>query len=454
MHRAIKLLGVAMALGAGTALAQQPRAPSTYDRAIAAGYKALVTCSARFIAGRSEAQIAADELAGIYPEYDAIVPTLTAKMVAPAAVEVSFDPALPPRLAVYRARTGCTILPIGAAAPSDVATYPAPRGPAPADPRPWPLGDALPKTALAPLAPVAAAFDGVTYGKAKTTGIVILSGNTLIAERYAPGFGPFTAQRTWSVAKSITGTLVGIAAHAGAIDPARPAPIPAWQTAGDPRRAITLDQLLRMASGLHSDSAGNRTDAVYFGGTTVPEGTFHWPLETRPGTRFRYANNDILLAMYALRVALGEEKYRDFPRTALFDRLGMGHTVAETDWRGNYVSSSQVWTTARDLARFGLFYLNDGVWNGTRLLPVGWWKYVTTPAGPQPATGDFGYGATFWLMNKTPGVPTDTFSANGNRGQFVVIVPSRNIVIVRRGEDAGAGFDIAKFTSDVLAAIR
>ncbi|MFM9828072.1 MAG: serine hydrolase domain-containing protein, partial [Sphingomonas sp.] len=307
--------------------------------------------------------------------------------------------------------------------------------------------------ALPAVPPVAAAFDGITYGKSKTTGVVVLRGDRLIAERYAPGFGPFTAQRTWSVAKSITGTLVGIAVKAGVIDSGSAAPIPAWQSPGDPRRAITLDQLLRMASGLHSDTAGNRTDAVYFGGTTVPEGTFHWPLEAKPGTRFRYANNDILLAMYALRVSLGETEYRDFPSTALFDKLGMRHTVAETDWQGNYVSSSQIWTTARDLARFGLLYLNNGMWNGERILPVGWRRYVTTPSGPQPSTGTFGYGATFWLMNKTPGVPDDAFSANGNRGQYVVIVPSRNIVIVRRGEDAGAGFDIAKFTADVLAAL-
>ncbi len=453
MQRAIRLLGMVMALWPTAAPAQQLRAPSAYDRAIAAGYKAAITCSARFIGGRTDAQIAADELRGIYTEYDTIVPTLTAQLLPTAVVEVSFDAALPPRRSVYHPGTGCTTLPIGAAAPASLPAYRVLPGPASADPRPWPLGDALPKIAPSPLAPVAVAFEGARYGNAKTTGIVILSGNRLVAERYAPGFGPFTAQRTWSVAKSITGTLVGVAVNAGAIDPARPAPIPAWQSAGDPRRAITLDQLLRMASGLHSDSAGNRTDAVYFGGTTVPEGTFHWPLEATPGTRFRYANNDILLAMYALRVALGEDRYRDFPRTALFDKLGMRHTVAETDWQGNYVSSSQVWTTARDLARFGLFYLNDGVWNGERLLPPGWRRYVTAPSGPQPGAGDFGYGATFWLMNKTPGVPADTFSANGNRGQYVVIVPSRNIVIVRRGEDAGAGFDIATFTADVLAAL-
>ena len=115
--------------------------------------------------------------------------------------------------------------------------------------------------------------------------------------------------------------------------------------------------------------------------------------------------------------------------------------------------SSQVWSTARDLARFGMLYLNNGVWNGQRILPENWRAYVTTPSGPQPP-GDFGYGAGFWLMNRSDGVPPDTFAAFGNRGQFVVIVPSRQVVIVRRGEDpAGTRFDIAAFTRDVLAAL-
>jgi len=432
------------------AFAQQAQAPAPYTRAIAAGYKAAILCSGVFIAGRTPEQVEALELSGIYPEYEKIVPTLPAEVNRAAGmVTVRFDPNLPPRVAEYRAGTGCTNLPIGAAVPTGGITPPAPP---PADSRPWPLGDALPKIAFPEIPAVERAFAGAYQGR--TTGVVILRGNRIIAERYAPGFGPFTANRTWSVAKSITGTLVGIAAKDGAVRTEAPARIPEWDQPADPRRAITLDQLLRMASGLHSATAGNRTDAIYFGGTSVTEEATHWPLEVKPGTRFRYANNDILLAMRSLRAALGEAAYRDFPQRALFGPLGMRHTVAEVDWRGNYVSSSQIWTTARDLARFGLLYLNDGVWNGTRLLPEGWRSYATRPSGPQPASG-FGYGATFWLMRGTPGVPDDAFSANGNRGQFVVIVPSRGIVIVRRGEDAGnSGFDIGKFTADVLAEVK
>lgn len=447
-------LGAAAMLAASTATGQPTASPDPYTLAIAAGYKAAMTCSGVFIASRTEAQLAADELHGIYPEYDAIVPTL-AVTINPTSrsVAVRYADSMPPRIARFSGETGCTTLPIG---------YPLNRvavsrsafsiGPQPAL---WPAGDSLPRIALPQLTSVAKAFDGESYGKgSKTTGVVVVRDNRLIAERYAPGFTAYTAQRTWSVAKSITGTLVGIAVQRGAVKVTDPAPIAAWSDPRDPRRAITLDNLLHMASGLHSDTAGNRTDAVYFGGTAVSDNADEWPIEAVPGTRFRYANNDILLAMMSLRAKLGEAVYRDFPAKALFGSVGMAHSIAETDWRGNYVSSSQMWTTARDLARFGQLYLNDGVWDGTRLLPAGWTRYVATPSGPQPP-GPFGYGATFWLLNKSPGVPADTYGAFGNRGQYVIIVPSRKIVIVRRGEDPGkASFDIARFTADILAELK
>lgn len=456
MPKGIKL-ALALLIGAVPVAAQQlPRESTTYDRAIAAGYKALTLCSGIFNAGRTQAQIEALELKGIYPEYDRLLPTLTADVSESwQSVFVAFDPALPPRRADWDTG-GCTILPIGWNEPRELSPhFRLTPGPAPADPRKWPLGDAgiAPRPTGALAKAVAGAFPATGP---RTTGVVVVADGKVLTERYAEGFGPFTASRTWSVAKSIAGTLVGLSG----IDPRKPAIIPEWQSPGDPRWEITWDHLLRMASGLHSDSAGNRTDAIYFGGTAVTEQATGWPLEAVPGSRFRYSNNDILLAVRGLRAALGEPdsvlggaEYEALPRR-LLGPLGMKHTVAEVDWQGNYILSSQVWSTARDLARFGLLYLNDGVWNGERILPEGWVKYATTPTGPQPE-GEFGYGATFWLMSKSPGVPADTFAAFGNRGQYVVIVPSRNVVIVRRGEDpAGARFDVAKFTAEILAALR
>ncbi len=440
---------------AAPAVAQSPQSVraddrANYVRAIAAGYKAAFLCSGVFTAGRTERQVEALDLRGIYPEYDEIVPTLAAQVDRRAGtVSVSFDRQLPARHAVWTAGKGCTLAPIGAPLPGARRTAP-PRV-AGADPRPWPLGDAgiAPRPSEAVTRVVDRALDGA-YGRgSETLGVVVLRDGRIVAERYRDGFGPYVANRTWSVAKSITGTLVGISG----IDVRRPADIPEWRSryGADPRARITLDQLLRMSSGLHSDTAGNRTDAIYFGGTAVTEQATSWPLSSRPGERFRYANNDIMLVARALRSSLGDARYRALP-DRLFATLGMRHTVAQSDWQDNLIASSDMWTTARDLARLGQFWLQDGVWEGRRILPAGWMRYMTTPAGPQPDRSE-GYGASIWLFGPAQGLPAGSYSAQGNRGQYVMVVPSHRLVVVRRGEDpTGTRFDVARFTADLIAA--
>lgn len=455
---------------AAPAAAQQAAPTATVsinDRAIAAGYKASMLCSGIFNAGRTRAQVEALELTGIYPDYASIVPTLEATVDPVAgAVSVAYDPSMPPRRAEWSTITGCTTLPPGAEPPPPIRYtaaqqfgYRAPSNFQQPDPRPWPMGDGgiapNPDETLSEVVDRAFEKDGFAAGD-RTTGVVILRDGRIVAERYGHDFGPFTSNRTWSVAKSVAGTLVGIASLRGKADVAAPAPVPEWGLwpRYDRRRTITLDNLLRMGSGLHSDSAGNRTDAIYFGGTAVTDQATGWPLATLPGTRFRYANNDTLLAVRSLRQSLGEEAYRYFPKVALFDAIGMRHTVAERDWRGNYILSSQLWSTARDLARLGLLWSQDGVWQGERLLPEGWVRYMTTPSGPQPEQGA-GYGATLWLFGPEQGLPAGSYAAQGNRGQYVMVVPSHRLVIVRRGEDmAGKGFDIAAFAAAVVEASR
>jgi CubicO group peptidase (beta-lactamase class C family) len=442
-----------------TAAAQSPQSVQqsdrgTYARAIAAGYKASFLCGGVFNAGRTERQVEQVELRGIYPEYDRIVPALPAlvdRRSASVIVEFDAERRLPPRRATWTRAGGCTLHPIGAPVPVSPAPAAGPAGPLGADPRAWPLGDAgIAPRPPAPLArAVDRAFDGSFGAGSETLGVVVLRDGKVVAERYRDGFGPFVANRTWSVAKSIAGTLVGMAG----VDPRQPANIPEWKSpwGADPRARITLDQLLRMSSGLHSDTAGNRTDAIYFGGTTVTEQATSWPLATQPGERFRYANNDIMLAVRSLRATLGEARYRALP-SRLFATLGMRHTVAEADWQGNFILSSDVYTTARDLARLGQFWLQDGVWQGKRLLPADWMRYMTTPAGPQPDRAE-GYGATMWLFGASQGLPVGSYSAQGNRGQYVMVIPSERLVIVRRGEDpGGARFDVARFAAEVIAA--
>jgi CubicO group peptidase (beta-lactamase class C family) len=453
------------------AQSQQEALDARYDRAVAAGYKALMLCSAIAIAERNGTtrtpeSVEAMELTGIQTPHNALIGELPYEIVRRptgqiAHVAVKWADDSPSRIAAYFGPdTGCSAFPIGA--PEDVSN---PQAPVPV------ADDGAGKAIMSGVIPgseggMVKAPDGLdrllqaavgdTYGKGRTTAVLVNrydADGTLAEgrERYAPGFDENTPQRTWSVAKSIAATLVGGAVLSGETSVEEPVGINFWRAGGasDPRNAITLDHALRMATGRYSDTPGNRTDPLYFGGSTVDETAINLPLIHTPGTVFRYANNDTLLAVKAIG---GWLTY--YPPHEFFGKLGMKHTVAETDIRGEYILSSQVWSTARDLAKFGALYLNDGkLPSGERVLPEGWAQYVSTPSGPQPE-GAFGYGAGFWLMNTSDGVPPDTFAAFGNRGQYVVIVPSRRLVIVRRGEDPpGSGFDIAAFTRDVLAAI-
>nr|WP_298928795.1 serine hydrolase [uncultured Erythrobacter sp.] len=436
-----------------------------YDRALAAGYKALFLCSATAIAERNGTtrtpeSIHAWELTGIYPKLDPIIRDLPYQIVRRptgqvAHVQVEWADDMPDRVAAYYGEdTGCSVLPIGA--PENISNPQAP----------LPNGD--PATIISNIGndsdsealsrdiadTLAAAFDGA-YGEGRTTAALVLS-NGAVAERYADGFGAHTPQRTWSVAKSIAATLVGAAVNSGEFDVNEPVGLNYWRigAGGDVRNAITIDHALRMATGRYSDTSGNRTDPLYWGGTTVDERAANWPMIHAPGTVYRYANNDTLIAIKAV-----DSHLRYYPPHEFFAKLGMDHTVAETDIRGNYVLSSQVWTTARDLAKLGQLYLNNGEWNGEQILPENWRDYVSEPSGPQPQGSNWGYGAGWWTFrrpegNAFEGIPDDAFAARGNRGQYLVVVPSRNVVIVRRGENmVGTRFDIAAFTRDVLAAL-
>ena len=464
-------IGMCVAAAAMTPLHAQNEEPSPHDLAIAAGYKAAFLCSGIFNAGQSEAEVAADDLTRIYPAYRPLIRDLPVEIDRERQrVSVRFAHDMPPRVAQWRPQLGCAQLPTGA--DPDGAIQPVALGAdvdvpelVASDARAWPQGDAdavraLPEGQQAELDGVlASALDRATYGAGtETTAVLVVQDGDIVGEQYREGYNMHRPQRTWSVAKSIAATVIGRAVHQDIVDLDEPAPVPAWETPGDPRAAINWHHLLHMSSGLWSPFAGNRTDDVYFGGQLVTDSIPALPLEAVPGTRWRYANNDTLLAVRALRFALGDgEQALAYPFTELLWRIGMTRTTPETDWQGNFILSSQVWTTARDLARMGLLYLNDGVWQGERLLPEGWSAYVATPAPDQPQRiGGVGYGAQFWLFGPEQGLPEGTYAAMGNRGQYVVIVPARKVVIARRGFDAvgdGERFDIAQFSRDILAVL-
>ncbi|WP_373490969.1 serine hydrolase domain-containing protein [Parasphingorhabdus sp.] len=467
MLKKLLSLGLIGTLSASPSFAQSDDA-QRYDRALAAGYKAQFICSGLWNGGKSLADIDADELTGIYPRIADITPTLPAEVdQSQRQVRVSFGDDAPPRLAVWNSESGCTAMPIGffgaeSDLPDDAQIEPRQF----LDDQRWPMGDLAAETqpadrsrALGALAE--RALDPASFGGQSSAVLVIRNGH-IDAEKYKQGHDLHTAQRTWSVAKSMASTLIGHSVQQKMVDLHAPVQIPEWQKTGDPRAALTIDHLLRMSSGLVSDTAGNRTDPLYMGGASVSERATSWPLLYKPGARYRYANNDTLLAIHAARAQHLDRKFKlgnyipaahDFNPYGFFQKLGMSRTYVETDWQGNPILSSQVWTTARDLGRLGLLYLNNGTWNGERLLPENWRDYVTAPSGPQPA-GKFGFGASFWLMNKSDGIPRDAFAGFGNRGQYLVIIPSLDLVIVRRGYDsADDRFDIEAFTREVVAAI-
>ena len=428
---------------------------------LVAGYKAAFTCSAHFNAGRSVEQIAGDELNRIYPDYREALDALPDAVIDEEAktVSVAYAEGAPPRISAWRPRLGCAQLPTGADA-SAIASLPkftrlkvkTPMRKAGAGKADW-LSETVEAASLQPV--IAAGFDRATYGEGtETTALLVVKDGVVVAEKYRDGFGPDVPQRTWSVAKSIGATVIGAAVLDGFIDVSQPAGLEAWSAPGDPRAAIKIEDLMHMSSGLDSGPAGNRTDDVYFGGGRIVDYAITRRLVAEPGTRWTYANNDTMTMMRALRERMkSDEAYLRYPFERVLAPLGMNHTFLEMDWNGDFIMSSQVWTTARDLARLGLLYLGGGTApTGERLLPEGWAQFVSTPAPVQPplARPDGrvlpGYGAQFWLFGERHGLPEGSYAAMGNRGQNVMIVPAWNIVIVRRGFDdnGGAQFAIAK----------
>jgi len=457
-YAALGILALALAVGIWAV----PRAARFVS--LVAGLHAGHACSGAFVAGRPLDAIVRGELSGLHWILDALPlpPPILERDARLAAVDPPLG--LVPRRAVWRGRCGCTLLPPGAA-PSAVEDLPcrAPPPP-PGDPSAilWPAGDRLPEapvpTGVDPEA-LAAAVDAAFAGPARTLGVVVVYRDRIVAERYAPGWDAHTAYRTWSTAKSLTGALVGVLVGRGDLALEAPAPIPEWSAPDDPRRAITLDHLLRMSSGLASEGAF--TPELYWGGVDTAARIVRAELEAEPGSRWRYANQDTLLLVRAMKAVLGPDAYAAFPWEALLHPVGMRHTVPETDPHGNFILSSQVYTTPRDLARFGLLHLHDGVWEGRRILPEGWVEHATTPAPasrrlPPDHRAHAGYGAQLWLYGRDPRLPADAFSTAGARGQHATVVPSRHAVVVRTGLDPLAEdpvWDQRGFVASVLAAL-
>lgn len=432
--------------------------------AYAAGYKANFTCSAVFNGGKSTAQIEEDELTGIYPLIADAVHQLDASINTEQRwVRVAYDDGKRERYSVWRPRLGCVDLPVGASADSIKKVYRPFTKDTSAQPdsgAPWQHHNGVNQATGNPRldAVIKQAFSKHYGDGARTSAVLIATPDKILAEHYKQGFTPETAQRTWSVAKSIGASVIGAAVQQGIVTTKQKAGLENWLHPLDPRQHITLENLLHMSSGLDSNKAGNRTDRVYMGGGLVSDTATETALEVEPGSRWKYANNDTMLALRVLREAMAsEEDYVKFPYTSLLDKIGMRHTFLETDWQNDFILSSQVWTTSRDLARLGVLHLQQGKWQGEQILPSNWLDYISEPAPAQPPENAPGYGAQWWLYNERfPELPDDTIAARGNRGQFLLVIPSENLVIVRRGYDLAGqqGFSEHDFARDVLRALK
>lgn len=307
-----------------------------------------------------------------------------------------------------------------------------------------------------PQAPLPAAMDRASFDRlmeegfaatpedalGETHALVVVQHGQLIHEQYGNDFGPDVTCPSWSKAKSITQALVGMMVGEGKMDIHAKADAPEWADPKDPRHAITLDQLLRMSSGLkfrEEYSPENPSDVIDMlwgkGKEDVAHFAASFPLAHEPDSFFNYSSGTSNIVSRAIARAIGKSgaDFEAFMHERLFDKLGMTSVRPKFDAAGTFIGSSFCFATARDFARFGLLYLRDGIWEGERLLPEGWVDYSRTPTWQQEDCTDDPYGAHWWLGIAGPG----TFSANGYEGQFTVAIPDIDAVIVRCGKTPG-----------------
>lgn len=403
----------------------------------AAGYGAKILCSGVFVSGRPAADVISQELALPHPATRLIRYTVDAST---GTARASFL-GLFPRTALFRSTLGCTL-------DSDVTLDQLRTQPVPSPPAALAAEPPLPPSPLDPL--LEAAFrEPDPASPLRTRALVVMHRGRLLAERYAPGFHRGMRLQGWSMTKSILNALTGILVAQGKLNLYAPAPVPEWSSPSDPRHAITLDQLLRMSSGLqfNENYFDLSADAPVMLFRSFSAGAYAAarPLEAAPDSRWHYSSGTAnILSRILLHTLDGNLRtYWQFPRRQLFEPVGALSATLEPGPDGAFVGSSFMYATARDWARLGQLYLDDGIANGRRILPEGWVRYSTTPT-PKAPQGR--YGAQIWLnagepshpeRRDWPHLPSDTFAFNGFEGQHVIVIPSRQTVIVRLGLSQG-----------------
>lgn len=325
---------------------------------------------------------------------------------------------------------------------------------------PWPMGDLIADTIPSgiDMTQLDFALDMAfvdTIPHKGTFAVTIVYKNQLVAERYRSDFKPQNKFLSWSMAKSFTNAMVGLMVKDGKIDIDQPLNLEEWQD--DNRKNITINNLMHMNSGLEwNEDYGNNSDVnimlhkVGDMGQYAIDKSYQYPADS---VWYYSSGTTNIVCLMLRRTFASDEEYYQFPKQALFDKIGMHSAVWETDASGTFVGSSYLYATMRDYARFGLLYMNDGNWLGEQVLPEGWVEYSTTEA----KGSDGEYGAFFWLNLKGknyPDVPYDMFSCQGHDGQYIYVIPSKDLVVVRTGFSKHGEFDNNEFLASIVNCIK
>ena len=423
---------------------------------IITAFAAKGMCSSVFLAGKTPERVMAEDLS-FFPislakcNVDYQEKSVTAKVLG-----------LAKRKVVYREGLGSVIVLEKAEQELKAESYEIPDPGYSQDTIPWPLGDVMPESLpegvdyeeLESILEEAIDKPGVETFK-KTLGVAVVYDNELIGENYLEGYDPWTKFHGWSMTKTVTGAMTGALVMEGRMDIKAPADIPEW--AGDDRKEITVENILHMSSGLEwVENYFTISDATVmlmqsddmFSSITACE------LAHEPGSSWNYSSGDANLLSGLISSAIGDaDEYHAYAYTRIFHRIGMLNTVVETDASGLFVASSFSYGSTRDWARFGLLFLNRGIFEGDTVLSPEWVEYMRTAA---PASGGT-YGATVWLKepdveNALVDVPDDVFFADGFLGQRVYVIPSKKLVVVRMGYSL-SNFNVNDFLRDIIATL-
>ncbi len=445
------------------ARSHHPDIPHQSPTTLGAASYAKIICSAVFVSGRDVEEAQKNSAYFLMAEPDRKKPVTLDVDRQAKRVRATVDGIT--RTAALYGDQGCVIHPVGEDgvhfAPMPVRTT-LPDAAA----QPWPMGDAPSKDpwpAGLDRAKVQTAVDlAFADPEGLTAAMVVVHRGQIVGERYMPGITKDTQLESWSMGKSLTATLVGLVVKDGAFGLDDPAPVPDWRRPGDPRGAIRVRDVMQMSSGLSFTGQDDRWMNpetqyhdhffIYAGAVNAFQYAITSPVEYAPGTVGRYRNSDPMTLGFLVQQAVRKkgEEYLTWPQRALFDRIGIRRQVLETDPWGNFLLSGYDYGTARNWARLGLLYLRDGQWNGQRLLPDGWSRFVSTPA---PAWRRKEYGGQFWVNGEGQwNLPRDAYFMSGAGGQHTFVVPSHDLVVVRMGHQRGAPVG-TKLLNQSLAAI-